>query len=75
MLSMNQQAEKRLADDSENRCDEEDDFELAYFTNSYPQESDTTKTIVTAIKVVTALSILFEACIAGKLATGLFQYA
>ena len=64
-----------LVDEAQQRNNESDDFELAYFTNSYPQDSDTTKTIIKVIKIVTIISILCEACFAGNLATGLIQYS
>ena len=49
-------------------------FEHAYFTNSYPQESDKTKCVTTVIKIMTFVVIFVEVAQNVGIANAIIQY-
>ena len=69
-----QQATTTFVDEAEPTFKKDLDLDLAYFTNSYPQDSDTVKCLISSIKLVTFLAIMAEVFTSGKLISGLIQY-
>lgn len=49
-------------------------FEHAYFTNSYPQESDKTKCVTTVIKIIAFVVIFVEVAQQVGIANAIIQY-
>ena len=50
-------------------------FEKAYFTNSYPQESSKVKSLITCIKIVSIGAIIYELLVGVSLGSAVYEYS